>query len=79
MNSARLIAYYIDYIVEQSALYLKRSVSLFISRGTEVIFLLLTDASCEEIGLQINHEKVNTKITFHAAYTNNKCSDYMAV
>jgi len=44
MNIARLIAYYIDYIVEQSALYLKRSVSLFISRGTEVIFLLLTDA-----------------------------------
>ena len=79
MNIARLIAYYIDYIVEQSALYLKRSVSLFISRGTEVIFLLLTDASCEEIGLQINHEKVNTKITFHAAYTNKKCSDYMAV
>ncbi|WAR13564.1 hypothetical protein MAR_027744, partial [Mya arenaria] len=72
-NKERLIAYYTDYIVQNSAPVLKGGESLFISGGAEDKCFLLTDGSCEEIkDLRSNHEEADTRIIIHSAYAKKK-------
>jgi len=56
-NKDRLIAHYIDYIVEQSAREPRASESLYSSDGAKDSCRPLTNVSCQEIeDLQSNHE-----------------------